>query len=100
FCRAHEYRLWLREDFNQLPAPAGQKRRGRNLAVKFLRPAARDRRVAHRAIALRSQPVLLDRISTALDQHFATLMAMSIFQSLHLPGKVAGVEVAQSSFTA
>src|SRR4029077_12404881 len=56
---------WLREDFNQLRMSTGHKRRSRNLAVKFLRPAARDRRVAGRAIAFRSQLVLFDEISVA-----------------------------------
>src|ERR1700682_823128 len=79
--------------------PAGHKRRSRNLAIKFLRPAARERRVASRATAFWSQLVLFDQISIAPDQHFAALMAMSIFQILHPPGKVAGVDVAQPSFT-
>src|SRR5260370_5502073 len=54
---------WLREDFNQLRTPAGHKRRSRNLAVKFLRPATGERRMASRAIAFWSQLVLFDRIS-------------------------------------
>ena len=52
------------------------------------------------ALAFRGQLVFFDRISIALDQHFATVMAMSIFQILHPPGKIASVDVAQSSFTA
>src|SRR5208283_648420 len=44
--------LWLREDFNQSPTSAGQKRRCRNLTVKFLRPTAGDVRMTNRAIAL------------------------------------------------
>jgi hypothetical protein len=45
--------LWLREDSNQLRLPAGQKRRGRNLALEFLRPAAGDLLVAGGAVAIR-----------------------------------------------
>src|ERR1700692_1140741 len=59
--------ILVRLDFNQLCLRSGTKRRGGDLAVKLLRPAAGDWRVASRAITLRGHLVIVDEISVALD---------------------------------
>src|SRR5580700_11204550 len=62
-----KFALLLREDFNQLRAPAGQERRGRDLSVKFLRPAPGKGRAASRALAFWSQLIFFDGICEALN---------------------------------
>src|ERR1700677_847349 len=65
-----KYELWLREDSNQLRLSAGQKRRGCNLTLEFLRPAAGDLLVASGAVAICGYFIFSDGISVALDRKF------------------------------
>src|SRR5205809_2373012 len=86
----------LAEDCNQTRAAMRRERMVGDLALEFWCPPARNGRVARRAVSLRGEPIVLDEVAVALDQHFAAIVAAGVFEIADHARQVSGIDVTQA----
>src|SRR5579863_9884245 len=68
----------------------------RHLACEFFRPAAGNDYAAPGTAATRGEPVVLNKVSVALDQQRGTDVTISIFEVGYPTGQIACVDVLQT----